>query len=147
MRKFIHILVGTFMALSSAHARADIYVVVNKSNPVHSLTQKEVVNIFMGRTHAFAGGDYVRAFDLPRDSGAHEQFYQLLIGMTVAQVNTYWARLIFTGQTLQPKALDNEDAMIETVRRNPGAIGYLTQEPLDKDVQVVLVLKTGQDHN
>jgi hypothetical protein len=56
-------------------------------------------------------------------------------------VNTYWARLVFTGQSLQPRALDSEAAMIDVVKRNQGAIGYVSQEPTDKDVQVVLTLK------
>jgi hypothetical protein len=29
------------------------------------------------------------------------------------------------------------------VRRNPGAIGYVGQEPQDKGVRVVLTIKTG----
>jgi ABC-type phosphate transport system substrate-binding protein len=141
MRTFLRLLLGILATLGTAHAHADVYVIVNKSNPIHSLTPKEAINIFMGRTHAFANGDYVLAFDLPRSSDQRDEFYQALTGMTAAQVNTYWARLVFTGQSLQPRALESEAAMIDVVKRNQGAIGYVSQEPIDKDVQVVLTLK------
>jgi ABC-type phosphate transport system substrate-binding protein len=141
MRTFIRLLLGILATLGATHAHADIYVIVNKANPIHSLTAKEAINIFMGRTHAFVNGDYVLAFDLPRNSEEREAFYQALAGMTAAQVNTYWARLVFTGQSLQPRALDSEAAMLDVVKRNQGAIGYVSQEPADKNVQVVLTLK------
>jgi hypothetical protein len=63
--------------------------------------------------------------------------------MTQAQLNSYWSRLMFTGQVMPPQTIGSEAAMLEMVRRNPGAIGYVGQEPQDKGVRVVLTIKTG----
>jgi hypothetical protein len=122
-------------------AKADIYVVVNAANPQRALTQKEALDLFMGRTRSFGNGDFALLFDLPRDSAVRASFYQSLTGMSQAQVNSYWARLMFTGQTQPPQALPNEAAMLEIVKRNPSAVGYLSQEPADKSLRTVLVLK------
>jgi ABC-type phosphate transport system substrate-binding protein len=122
-------------------ARADLFVVVNASNAAKSLTHKEVVDLFMGRTRAFAGGEFAHALDLPKDSAARAAFYTALTGMTSAQVNSYWSRLMFSGQTMPPQQVAGEAAMQEAVRRTPGAIGYLSQEPSDRSLRVVLVLK------
>jgi len=125
----------------AASAKADLYVIVNAVNPVKTLSQKEVVDIFMGRTRAFAGGEFAQALDLPRDSAARAAFYLALTGMSPAQVNSYWSRLMFSGRTMPPQQLSGEPAMQEQVRRTPGAIGYLSADPSDKNLHVVLVLK------
>lgn len=130
-------------ALASSAAHAESYVVVHPANPLKALTQKEAVDLFMGKTRHFPNGDFALAFDLPRDSPARAAFYQALTGQGVAQVNSYWARLMFTGQTLPPQPVPDEAAMAELVRRNPSAIGYLSREPGDRGLRIVLVLKDG----
>ncbi len=122
-------------------SRADIYVVVQAANPTRALTQKEATDLFMGRTRAFANGDFALPFDLPRDSATRAAFYLALTGMSPAQVNSYWSRLMFTGQTMPPQALPAEAAMVDIVKRNPSAIGYLSTEPTDKGLRILLVLK------
>ncbi len=122
-------------------ARADIYIVVHAANPTRTLTQKEATDLFMGRTRAFANNDYALPFDLPRDNATRAAFYLALTGMSPAQVNSYWSRLMFTGQTMPPQALPTESAVVDLVKRNPSAIGYLSTEPTDKGLRTVLVLK------
>jgi hypothetical protein len=127
--------------LFASLAHADFYLVVPSANPQLSLTQKEAVDLFMGRNRAFRNGDLAQVFDLPRDSTQRADFYQRLTGMGPAQVNSYWARLMFSGQTMPPQPVSDEAAMIETVKRNPSAIGWVRKEPADKQLRVLLVIK------
>ncbi|CAM3642874.1 hypothetical protein [Roseateles saccharophilus] len=122
-------------------ARADFYIVVHASNPQHNLTHKEVVDLFMGRSRAFANGDFALIFDLPRDNPRRAAFYQALTGMSAAQVNSYWSRLMFSGQSVPPQALPDEAAMLGILRRNPSALGWLSREPADAGLRTVLVIK------
>lgn len=124
-----------------AFARSDIFVVVNAANPVTALTQKQVLDIYMGRRRAFPGGEYVLPFDQSRNGAAREEFYQLLTGMSLSQVNGYWSRLIFTGQMLPPEPLPDDTAVLDVVSRNRDAIGYVGRPPRDASVNVILVLK------
>lgn len=135
--------IGLAAAVAALPARADIYVVVNAANPQQTLTQKEVADLFTGRRRNFRNGDFALAFNLPRDGDAHAEFYLGLTGMSPAQINSYWSRLMFTGQTMPPQSLPGEEAMADIVRRNPSAIGYLTQPPTDKRLRIALVLKDG----
>jgi hypothetical protein len=127
--------------LCSAPARADFYLIVQAGNPQTSLTQKEAVDLFMGRQRSFPRGDFALVFDLPRDSPKREPFYKALTGMGLAQVTSYWARLMFAGQSLPPQPLPDEAAMLDIVRRNPSALGWVSKEPTDRQVRTVLVLK------
>jgi len=124
-------------------AQADVYVVVNAANPVRALAQKEVMDIFMGRSRAFPGGEFARTLDLPREDPARTAFYTALTGLTPPQISSYWSRLMFSGRTMPPQQTGSETAMVDALRRDPGAIGYLAQEPADKGLRVVLVLKEG----
>ncbi|HET8868838.1 MAG TPA: hypothetical protein VFM48_00185 [Aquabacterium sp.] len=127
-----------------AVARADVYVIVNAVNSIHPLSRKEAVDLFMGRTRTYPNGDFVLACDLPRDSAVRASFYDALTGMTQAQLNSYWSRLMFTGQVMPPQMIQTEQGVIEMVRRNPGAIAYVGQEPQDRGVRVVLTIKEGR---
>lgn len=131
----------TAAGLLCAPAHADLYVVVHAANPVRSFTQKELVDLYMGRSRVFAHGELALPFDLARDSLLRERFYRSLTGLPLAQVNSYWSRLMFTGQTLPPATLSSEAEMAGIVRRNPNAIGYLGSEPADKGLRVVLVVR------
>jgi hypothetical protein len=122
-------------------AQADFYVVVQAANPQSALTKKETVDLFMGRSRAFANGDFAQVFDLPRDNPQRAAFYLALTGMSPAQVNSFWSRLMFSGQNMPPQALTDETAMVDAVKRNPGAIGWLSKEPTDKLLRTLLVLK------
>jgi hypothetical protein len=126
-------------------ARADVYVVVPAASSVKAMSPKEVTDLYMGRTRAFPDGSFALPFDLPRDAAARGAFYLTLTGLGPAQVNSYWSRLMFSGQTMPPQPLPSEAAMADLVRRNPSAVGYLSQEPpADKGLRVVLVLKTAK---
>ena len=143
MRALRVVLLWLLMALPSAHAWADIFVIVNAANPVRVLTSKETVDLFMGRTRVYANGDHVFACDLPRDSTVRADFYRVMTGMSQAQINSYWARLMFTGQVMPPQAFGSEQEILDVVKRNTGAIGYVSREPQDKNVRVVLFMKDG----
>ena len=130
------------LALAAAPlAHADFYLIVQAANPQRALTQKEAVDLFMGRSRTFTNGNLALVFDLPRDNPQRAAFYLALTGMSPTQVNSYWSRLMFSGQSMPPQALPDEAAMIDIVKRNPSAIGWLSKEPTDKLLRIALVLK------
>lgn len=140
-RRLLRVVWPLLLLATALPARADFYVVVHTSNPQRSLTQKEAVDLFMGRSRAFANGDFALIFDLPRDHPRRAAFYQALTGLSVAQVNSYWSRLMFSGQSVPPQSLPDEAAMASILRRNPSALGWLSREPTEPGLRVVLVLK------
>ncbi len=135
-----HLLALAVAALAPL-AHADFYLIVQAANPQPVLTQREAVGIFMGRNRAFHNGEVAQVYDLPRDSAQRAEFYQRLTGMGPAQINSYWARLMFSGQTMPPYAVQDEAAMLAMVKSNANAIGWVRKEPSDKALRVLLVLK------
>lgn len=144
MSKFIKYLQIVIMLTLTSHTHADFYLVVNANNPQHTLSKKEAVNLFMGRNRAFTNGEFAVIFDLSWNNPKRIAFYETLTGLSSAQVNSYWSRLMFSGQSMPPHPLPDEESMINIVKRNPSALGWLSKQPTDNALQTILVLKEMQ---
>lgn len=127
--------------LWSFAARADLLLIVNAHNPVDKLERKQVVDIYMGRTSAFPDQNPARTLDISGGS-LRAEFYKTLTGKTEAQVDAYWATLIFAGRMSPPEKLSDEAAVIGAVKTNKAAIGYVTRQPLPPGVKVVMELSS-----
>ena len=138
---FNRLLLAAAAAVAAPPAVADFFIVTQAGNAQPALTQKQAVDLFMGRNRAFANGDFARTLDLPRDNPRRAAFYQALTGLNAAQVNSYWSRLMFSGQNMPPQELPDEAAVIDAVKRKPNALGWLSKEPADKQLRTLLVIK------
>lgn len=118
----------------------ELLVIVNAANPLDRLTREELLDIYMGRRSHFPTGDPALPLDLDADSPLRATYYQTLTGKTVAQINAYWARLIFTGRATPPRVLPDAAAALEAVRGNRHAIAYIDARSLPSQVKIVFQL-------
>jgi ABC-type phosphate transport system substrate-binding protein len=116
-------------------ARADMAVIVHPGNPLQTMTAREVSDLYLGRARSLS------PYELPAGSPLRELFFQSLNGMSIRQLNAYWARLRFSGEVLPPATLADSRAVVDAVSRNPNAIGYIDAAALRDSVKVVLRLK------
>jgi ABC-type phosphate transport system substrate-binding protein len=121
-------------------AHADLVLVANPQSGIERLTRDEVVNIFMGRYRMLSSGITAEPIDLADDSGLRMRFYRALVNKSLAEINAYWARLVFSGKTRPPRVLDSPEAALQAVNANPGALAYLERSQIDKNVKVVFEL-------
>lgn len=119
----------------------ELFVVVNSANALRSISKKELIALYTGRSRHFPDDSLAEPFDHPRESAVREAFYAALTGMDLAQINSYWARLLFTGRVQPPQALADDAALQAEIKRNRRAIAYLSHEPTDSDLRVVMVLR------
>lgn len=127
--------------LSLKGVSADMVVVVHPDNPVKTLSRDQVVNIFMGRQVYYPHGDIALPIDHPPDSPVRQEYYKTLVDKSVAQVNAYWARLLFTGQATPPRVLPSTRVILQTVSKNRDAIAYMERSDLNDMVKVVFQLE------
>lgn len=133
---------GVLGALLVVSARADIAVIVNPANPVQTLTVRQVSELYLGRTRNFESSQTAIILDQGAEDPLRVQFFKNISGMSIGQVTAYWARLRFTGQVKPPQTLDGDASVLEFVRKNPLAIGYVSQtNATGANVKTVLVLK------
>ena len=118
-------------------ARADPVLIVHPASGVDRLEVEQIINIYMGRLRQFPQGGAAIPLDLPGDHPGKARFYELLLGKNLAEVNAYWARLVFSGRTQPPRELLSEEEVLEQVARNRRAIGYVDRSKVDKRVRIV----------
>ncbi|MCU0841616.1 MAG: hypothetical protein MUC79_07845 [Thiobacillaceae bacterium] len=134
-------LIALLTGMLAVPAHAELVVVVHPDNPVGELRREQVVDLYTGRGTKFPAGNAVILIDHAADSELRAAFYRGLVGKTVAQINAYWARLLFSGRASPPIVLPSVAAVLDAVRKNRDAIAYLDSRDLDGRVKVVFRLK------
>ncbi|MEO8755571.1 MAG: hypothetical protein ABI624_23145 [Casimicrobiaceae bacterium] len=131
------ILLAWLLATGCSCMAADLVVITNIGSGVEKLTHDEAVNIFMGRFRKLPSGMAA----LPVDDGVEKAaFYRALLGKELPEIQSYWARLVFSGQGSPPRQMENSAEVIEIVANNRGAIGYVDRKKVTPQVKVVLDL-------
>lgn len=115
---------------------AEIAVIVHKSN-ADDLDANYLQMIFLGKAKGFPSAGKAVPLDLPESSPLREVFLKQIAKKTKAQFTAYWAKLMFTGKGVPPKVVENEQAMIELVSKNPSIIGYVDAASVTGDVRVI----------
>ena len=128
---------GVFISHNSS---AEILVVVHASNPTNQLSREQVIDIYMGRNVHFPDGRTAAPVDLAANSLIRETYYGMLINKTVAQVNAFWSRLLFSGRATPPKVLPDTQSVIHFVSQNKNAIAYIDSESWNDSGKVVFRL-------
>lgn len=139
-RHYVLVLFMLLITTVTPAAMAEVVVVVHPDNPVAEFNREQLIDIYMGRNTHFPDGRAAMPFDQAPDSPIRAIYYQNLINKSVAQVNAFWARLLFSGRATPPKVLTGAQAVINVVAHNRNAIGYIDSHDLDNNVRVVLRL-------
>lgn len=140
MKRITQVVLTLLVACFVPLARADYYIAVSDKNPVAAMSQQDVLHLYMGRTRTFSDGRSANRYDLASEQ-MREGFYRSLAGMSLPQISSYWARLMFSGRNLPPQQLHDEEALASKLLNDPRAIGWFAAEPRQKGLKVLLVLR------
>ncbi|MDO8960349.1 MAG: hypothetical protein Q7U85_11510 [Rhodocyclaceae bacterium] len=128
------------LLLMASLAAAELVVVANPRSGIERLTQEDVTNIYLGRYRHLASGLTAEPVDLAGDAALKVRFYRALVGKNLAEINAYWARLVFSGRTRPPHVAENVEAALHYVAAHPGALAYVDRAQADKRVRIVFEL-------
>ena len=91
----------------------------------------------MGLDLYFPDGTMALRLDQSPKSQVRHDFYKNLVGKSVAQINAYWARLLFTGRASPPLVMSDSEGVLKAIKNNANAVGYINESELDSSVKVV----------
>lgn len=112
-----------------------LVVVINADSPINSISKEELVGIYMGRYRSGNGNDTFSPVD---NESLITIFYSQMTNKTVPQVNSYWARLKFTGREYKrPIQVSTSQDVLAAVIRDKNAIGYIPSDQVDASVKVI----------
>lgn len=123
-------------------AATDLVIVANPRSGITKLTQDQVVNIFLGRYRRLDSGLTAEPLDLDGNAEKKALFYRSLVGKELAEINAYWARLVFSGKTSPPRPVSSTEEALQRVAMTPGALAYMERDKVDG--RVVVVFEVGK---
>jgi ABC-type phosphate transport system substrate-binding protein len=126
MRKLFVVLLGLLLSLAvvNAHA-ATVKLVVHATNGTDSISKAKIADLFLKRVTRWENGRAVTPVDQSEKSSLRTAFTKELLGKEVAWVKSYWQKMIFSGRATPPAELPSDREVLELVRTNPDAIGYV----------------------
>jgi hypothetical protein len=118
-------------------------VVVHADNPVTALSASETSALFLKRVTQWTHGGGIRPVDQAADSAVRTAFSRAVHGRTTAAIKSHWLQVVFSGRGTPPPEL-SEAEVVQYVRANPGAIGYVSAARDVGDLKVVTVRTEGR---
>jgi len=135
------LVIALFLGSSSSGWAAEptFRVIVNKSNPVTAMSEKEVAGLFLKKVKKWDDGSKVLPADQKTTAAIRDAFSRSVLGRSPSAVKAYWQKQIFTGRGVPPPQKSSDSAVIAYVQRTPGAIGYVSLRADLSKVKVVRV--------
>ena len=142
MKRLALLMIFATVAAGAADAaeKAGLVVIVNPASGVDRLSREEVIDIFLGRYRKLPSGRAALPIDI-ETGNERTMFYQLLVKKSPAEISSYWARLVFSGQKSPPFQVADVSTAVELVQSNPNAIAYVDRASVNSRVKVVLEIK------
>lgn len=131
-------------AKRSSAAGEVLAVIVNKSNPIGSLTQNELRPLFQTTKKAWGSGEDALPVNLPEDNQLRNEFDQAVLGLDPERVARYWTDRKVRGGARPPVRVPTTNAVLKTVASKPGAVGYLRLSEVNNSVKVVAKISGGK---
>jgi ABC-type phosphate transport system substrate-binding protein len=122
---------------ASHTATAAVVAVVSSRSPITALSDSQLAEIFLGKVSRAPNGMRIVPIDQAEDSAEREQFYARIAGRSVAQMKSYWSKIIFTGRGQPPQEIRNVADLRRRIADDPSTIGYIEESQVDDSVRVV----------
>jgi len=132
-------LIGFFI-LSVNIFGGEYQIIVNHSRPEQKVTKNMLRNIFLGKQAKWENGQRISPAIVNIDE-PKKVFIKEILGKTPAAYKNYWNKQLFTGQGVPPAAFDSDEALIQYIHDNPGAIGVISGQSVADDIKVVEIVE------
>ncbi|MFA0310151.1 phosphate ABC transporter substrate-binding protein [Vibrio splendidus] len=134
MKKLVTLMAATLISFNAAAGM----VVIGNNAGVDVLTNADVKKLFMGKSNQLGNGSKAQIVELVDGAAGRIAFHEIATGRSESQLQSAWARLVFTGKAEAPIQVADYSAVIDQVASNANAIGYVDETALTGDVKVLL---------
>lgn len=136
----IVLLVLLALLVNGAFAQSGIKIIVNNDNNIASISSDQLSRYFLKKSKKWDDGQTVKPVDLDANNKVRSKFTDKVHGKSISAIKAYWQKKIFTGKGVPPVEKSSEKAVIDYVKTNPGAIGYVSSNANVSGVKVIEVV-------
>lgn len=137
MRGTIASLLVLAASLAPAAGASGFKVVVNAANSGGSMSRAEVSALFLKKTPRWSDGSPVVVVELADPSAVRADFCEVIHGKSAAAIRSFWQQQIFSGRDVPPVDKKTDAEVLDYVRANRGAVGYVSESAPTSGVKVV----------
>lgn len=124
----------------AAAQSASYKVIVNRANPVSSLSREELSRLFLKKVTTWSDAKPVAVVEQKPTAQVREEFTKTVHGRQLGYITSYWQQMIFSGRATPPPEKSSDAEVSAFVAGNPSAIGYVEAgTPLPAGVKVLNV--------
>src|SRR5512145_2178162 len=131
-------LIPILFALAGPAVGQDFKVIAHPAQVAGALSHAQVSRLFLKKETRWPDGTFVKPVMLA-DERLGEVFYRRVLKKTPGAVYAYWNQMIFSGQDVPPPEKRTVGEVIEYVRANPGAIGFVPAATQLSEVRVIVL--------
>lgn len=124
------------LLVMSFASSAEVSVIVNPAN-ADTFDAKKIKRIYLGKIKTFANGDKVTVLTLEDGAPETAQFHQSALKKSNSQFKAYWSKMAFTGKGTPPKDISSSADMINAIKSDTSAIGFVDSSAVTGDVKVI----------
>lgn len=132
----VFILLWTIVPAAEAQS---FVIIVNKANPVKSLTVVELRRIFTKQTRMWPHAESMVPVDWDATSEIRQVFSQRVLNRSVREMAEFWVQQSITQGLAPPSTQKSSRAVLRFVASVPGAISYVPPNEVDDSVNIVKV--------
>ena len=138
-----------FCFLSPLYVQAnhgeDALAIFTANQNLPTMTSGKAKMLFKGKVKRLGGEKFILV-DWPNGTDNKVNFYYHLLGQTEAKVNSYRAKLIFSGKGFPPKVIDknNFSSLKESMQEHKNAISYAPLSDISDEFKILFVIPEGE---
>lgn len=126
--------------VEAARPKQSLAIVVNRDNPVESLSMAELRSVFLGERSHWPNGRRITLVMMEPGQPEREEVVRDVCHMSDSDLRRRYLQGLLTGEVLvSPKTLASPVGVRKFVFNVPGAIGYLRPEDVDDSVKVIRI--------
>lgn len=126
--------------VQAARPKEGLVIIVNRENPVESMSMTELRTVFLGERSHWPNGRRITLVMMEPGQPEREAVVRDICHMSESDLRRRFLQGLLTGEVLvSPKTLASPVGVRKFVFNVPGAIGYLRPEDLDDTVKVIRV--------
>ncbi len=104
-------------------------VIVNADNAIRSMERTRVSKMFLKKVRTWPEAEMaVKLVDQNEKAAVREAFTRAIHKKKVSAIKSYWQRMTFSGRDVPWPELGSDRSVIDFVRDNPGAMGYVSPD-------------------
>ncbi|WP_221073942.1 hypothetical protein [Agarivorans aestuarii] len=127
-----------FLVSLSIPIHAEVWLLTHSNQQVE-LSAKQIRAIFSLRQKNWPDGQVIELVVMDDNNDLHKQFCLDALKLFPYQLSRIWERQIYTGTAIAPTIVNSEQQMLDTIKNNPNAIGYTSQEVSNEELHSTIV--------